>query len=170
MFNPDHCCSWCTPSCVCQYMQCVEDVSVCCQRYGTHIVQYPVFCSLQCCYMYQVLTVSAQNTNNTHLRQGHCSAWCIPMFVCWYIPCMHGPTITATLSSFYPYICVVLLVLTLFHTTLLVLGVCQYTFISSYIASRDNWCTVEGDGGWRVGEVRAGTTSPMPDHKGFKLQ
>ena len=26
--------------------------------------------------------------------------------------------------------------------------------------------------GWgcRVGEVRAGTTSPMPDHKGFKLQ
>ena len=25
------------------------------------------------------------------------------------------------------------------------------------------------DGGWRVGEVRAGTTSPMPDHKGFKL-
>ena len=27
-----------------------------------------------------------------------------------------------------------------------------------------------GDGGCRVGEVRAGTTSPMPDHKGFKLQ
>ena len=26
----------------------------------------------------------------------------------------------------------------------------------------------EGMGG--VGEVRAGTTSPMPDHKGFKLQ
>ena len=25
-------------------------------------------------------------------------------------------------------------------------------------------------GGCRVGEVRAGTTSPMPDHKGFKLQ
>ena len=23
---------------------------------------------------------------------------------------------------------------------------------------------------YRVGEVRAGTTSPMPDHKGFKLQ
>ena len=37
-------------------------------------------------------------------------------------------------------------------------------------ASRDNWCTVGGDGGCRVGEVRAGTTSPMPDHKGFKLQ
>ena len=27
-----------------------------------------------------------------------------------------------------------------------------------------------GDGGCRVGEVQAGTTSPMPDHKGFKLQ
>ena len=27
-----------------------------------------------------------------------------------------------------------------------------------------------GDGGCRVGEVRAGTTSPMPDHKSFKLQ
>ena len=39
---------------------------------------------------------------------------------------------------------------------------------NSYSASRDNWCTVEGDGGCRVGEVRAGTTSPMPNHKGFK--
>ena len=37
-------------------------------------------------------------------------------------------------------------------------------------ASFDNWCTVGGDGGCRVGKVRAGTTSPMPDHKGFKLQ
>ena len=27
-----------------------------------------------------------------------------------------------------------------------------------------------GDGGCRVGEVQADTTSPMPDHKGFKLQ
>ena len=42
--------------------------------------------------------------------------------------------------------------------------------INSYSASRDNWCTVGGDGGCRVGEVRAGTISPMPDHKGFKLQ
>ena len=42
--------------------------------------------------------------------------------------------------------------------------------INSYSASRDNWCTVVGDGGCRVSEVRAGTTSPMPDHKGFKLQ
>ena len=41
---------------------------------------------------------------------------------------------------------------------------------NSYSASRDNWSTVGGDGGCRVGEVRAGTTSPMPDHKGFKLQ
>ena len=37
-------------------------------------------------------------------------------------------------------------------------------------ASHDNWCTVGGDGGCRVGEVWAGTTSPMPDRKGFKLQ
>ena len=34
----------------------------------------------------------------------------------------------------------------------------------------DNYNTVGGDGGCRVGEVRASTTSPMPDHKGFKLQ
>ena len=45
-----------------------------------------------------------------------------------------------------------------------------YCSINPYSASRDNWCTVGGDGGCRVGEVRAGTTSPMPDHKGFKLQ
>ena len=37
--------------------------------------------------------------------------------------------------------------------------------LNSYSASRDNWCTVGGDGGCRVGEVRAGTTSPMPDPK-----
>ena len=41
---------------------------------------------------------------------------------------------------------------------------------NSYSASHDNWCTVGGDGGCMVGEVRAGTTSPMPEHKGFKLQ
>ena len=35
---------------------------------------------------------------------------------------------------------------------------------------QDNYSTVGGDGGYRVGEVRAGTTSPIPDHKGFKLQ
>ena len=35
---------------------------------------------------------------------------------------------------------------------------------------QDNYSTVRWDGGGRVGEVRAGTTSPMPEHKGFKLQ
>ena len=39
----------------------------------------------------------------------------------------------------------------------------------SYSASHNNWCTVGRDGGYEVGEVRAGTTFPMPDHKGFKL-
>ena len=39
--------------------------------------------------------------------------------------------------------------------------------INSYSASHDNWCTVGGDGGCRAGEVRAGTTSPMSDHKGY---
>ena len=34
---------------------------------------------------------------------------------------------------------------------------------------QDNYSTVGGDGGCRVGEVRAGTTSHMPD-KDFKLQ
>ena len=42
--------------------------------------------------------------------------------------------------------------------------------LNSYSASRDNLCTVGGDGGCRVGEVRAGTGSRMLDHKGFKLQ
>ena len=35
---------------------------------------------------------------------------------------------------------------------------------------QDNNSTVRGDGGSRVGEVRAGTTSSMPEHKGFMLQ
>ena len=35
---------------------------------------------------------------------------------------------------------------------------------------QDNDSTVQEDGEGRVGEVRAGTTSPMPEHKGFKLQ
>ena len=46
----------------------------------------------------------------------------------------------------------------------------SYNVVNSHSASRDNWCTVGGNGGCRVSEVRAGTTSPMPDHKGFKLQ
>ena len=33
-----------------------------------------------------------------------------------------------------------------------------------------NHNTVGGDGGCRGGEVRAGTTSLIPDHKGFKQQ
>ena len=35
---------------------------------------------------------------------------------------------------------------------------------------QDNYSTEGGDGGCRGGEVRAGTTSPIPNHKGFKLQ
>ena len=34
----------------------------------------------------------------------------------------------------------------------------------------DKYRRVGGNGGCRVGEVRAGTTSPIPDHKGFKLK
>ena len=35
---------------------------------------------------------------------------------------------------------------------------------------QDNYSTVRGDGGSRVAEVLAGTTSTMPEHKGFKPQ
>ena len=35
---------------------------------------------------------------------------------------------------------------------------------------QENSSTVGGDGGCRVGEVQAGTTSPMQDYKAFKLQ
>ena len=35
---------------------------------------------------------------------------------------------------------------------------------------QDNDNPVGGDGGCRVGEVRVGTTSPIRDHKDFKLQ
>ena len=38
------------------------------------------------------------------------------------------------------------------------------------ILKQGNHSTVRGDGGSRVGEVQAGTTSTMPEHKGFKLQ
>ena len=36
----------------------------------------------------------------------------------------------------------------------------------SLIATRMHYSAVGGDGGCRVGEVRAGTTSPIPDHEG----
>ena len=49
------------------------------------------------------------------------------------------------------------------------------------LASHDNWCTGtllnmiitaqwEGMGDAGLAMVQAGITSPMPDHKGFKLQ
>ena len=44
------------------------------------------------------------------------------------------------------------------------------TFLHSYSASCDNWYTVGRNGECRVGEVRDGTTSPMPNRKGFNLQ
>ena len=34
----------------------------------------------------------------------------------------------------------------------------------------ENYSAVGGEGGCSVGEVRADTTSLMPDHKGFMLQ
>ena len=33
---------------------------------------------------------------------------------------------------------------------------------------QDNYSTLGGEGGCRVGEVRASTTSPKPNHKGFQ--
>ena len=59
---------------------------------------------------------------------------------------------------------------TLYTSPMGYIGARVHSTLHSYSASRDKWCTVGGDGGCRVGEVRAGTTSPMPDHKGFKLQ
>ena len=66
------------------------------------------------------------------------------------------------------------------NSTKIILHLTLSATINSYSASRDNWhwdtlkqdndSTVWRDGGSRVGEVRAGTTSPMPEHKGFKLQ
>ena len=42
--------------------------------------------------------------------------------------------------------------------------------LTQTVWKKGNDSTVRGDGGGRVGEVRAGTTSPMPEHKGFMLQ
>ena len=47
-------------------------------------------------------------------------------------------------------------------------SVCQLSHSKTF--KQDNDSTVGGDGGCRGGEVRAGTTSPMSYHKGFKLQ
>ena len=45
---------------------------------------------------------------------------------------------------------------------------CQsWEFMHWNTFKQDNYSTVRGDGGCRVGEVRAGTTSPIPNHKGF---
>ena len=35
---------------------------------------------------------------------------------------------------------------------------------------QDNYSTVRGDGGSRVGEVRAGTTSPMPEFPSTRMR
>ena len=53
---------------------------------------------------------------------------------------------------------------------LLTLTVPVTTLMHCNTLKQDNDSTVRGDGGSRVGEVRAGTTSPMPEHKSFKLQ
>ena len=39
-----------------------------------------------------------------------------------------------------------------------------------YTLKQDNYSTVGEDGGCRVSEVRAGTTSTISDRKGFKVQ
>ena len=55
-------------------------------------------------------------------------------------------------------------------TQLLTLAVPVMAIDTLQHLKQDNDSTVRGDGGSRVGEVRASTTSPMPEHKGFKLQ
>ena len=35
---------------------------------------------------------------------------------------------------------------------------------------QDDYSTVGGDGGCSVDDVQAGTTSPIPNHKGFKVE
>ena len=55
------------------------------------------------------------------------------------------------------------------HIEIFDAALCSYALtLKVLVATIDaQW---EGMGGCRVGEVRAGTTSPMPDHKGFELQ
>ena len=53
---------------------------------------------------------------------------------------------------------------------LLTLKVLVTTIHQDKYVKQDNYSTVGGDGGCRASEVRASTTCPMPDHKGFRLQ
>ena len=51
--------------------------------------------------------------------------------------------------------------------SLVILHMITSIFLRALCAfKQDNYSTVGGGGGCRVGAVRAGTTSPMPDHKG----
>ena len=83
--------------------------------------------------------------------------------------CHKALSVTATLLILVRCECVCYWIVLSLYTN----NVCMHVSwrgLNSLSASHDNWCTVGGDGGCRVDEVRAGTTSPMPDHKGFKLQ
>ena len=60
--------------------------------------------------------------------------------------------------------------LLLTNTPALNTALAQLGTLSTILVSEMFSYTVGGDGGCRVSEIRAGTTSPMPDHKGFKLQ
>ena len=48
--------------------------------------------------------------------------------------------------------------------------ICALEKIALMDFKQDNYSTMGGEGECRVGKVRASTTSPMPDNKGFKLQ
>ena len=95
-----------------------------------------------------------------------------PYFLAWTLRCLMAKRIMFLCHSSMLMCSSVLI--TLLHTVLPVITSLGRDHggitVNSYSASHDNWCTVGGNGGCRVGEVQAGTTSPMPDHKGFKLQ
>ena len=63
-----------------------------------------------------------------------------------------------------------ILVISDLYKSLLTLKVLVKTINALEHFEKDNYSTVGGDGGCRVGEVRVGTTSPMPEHKVLKLQ
>ena len=88
----------------------------------------------------------------------HCT-FCVNYAV-WHLTCPHSIFPLASLLQYRDYVgcpwsCISMKYYQMFH---------------GFEGASDNWCTVGGDGGCRVGEVRASTTSPMPDHKGFELQ